>query len=273
VVFVPLLSALFGRPLKSTHLLAAGIALTGVALLEGIVDLNSLFGGESAMPEDMNSLADPYFKHLALLVSNAASSSTEESGPNGLLAQWTASVGIQVGDIMALGQPLGFGFAVMRVEHYVEKFSDVDNRIITLSAAQCVMVGFISLLWVLYDFDGSLPDLSYMIEPHHLVAILWTGIVSTVFALYLQGIALQGVTATDAAIILVSEPVWASIFGFWLLHETLGLNSYVGGAVILIACLVGSLADILPPSEESQQENRVEEYPEEDGQQEETDVV
>merc|ERR1712113_713807 len=146
----------------------------------------------------------------------------------------------------------------MRVEQYVEKFSDVDNRIMTLAAAQCCMVGFISLLWVLYDFDGSLPDLSYMIEPHHLIAIIWTGFVTTVGAIYLQGIALQGATASDAALIFVSEPVWASMVGFWLLDETLGRNSYIGGAVILISLVVGALADIAAPSEESQQENRVE---------------
>merc|ERR1712232_235479 len=130
-----------------------GIALTGVGILEGMIDLNSFLGGESATPEDLNSLADPYFKHQALLVATASSSSVENSDPSGLLAQLASSLGIEVGDIIALGQSIGFGFAFMRIEHYVEKFRDVDNRILTLSAAQCVMVGFISLLWVLYDFN------------------------------------------------------------------------------------------------------------------------
>ena len=46
------------------------------------------------------------------------------------------------------------------------------------------------------------------------------------------------------AIIFSSEPVWASIFGFLLLHEQLSQSSYIGGAIILGACLLGALSDL-----------------------------
>jgi drug/metabolite transporter (DMT)-like permease len=72
---------------------------------------------------------------------------------------------------------------------------------------------------------------------------LWTGIVTTVVAINLQALALQTATATDAAITFASEPVWASLFGVWLLKEQLDTNAYVGGAVILTACMIGALAD------------------------------
>lgn len=71
----------------------------------------------------------------------------------------------------------------------------------------------------------------------------WTGIVTTVIAIYLEGVALQTASATEAAITFASEPVWASLFAAWLLHERLNINSYVGGAIILAACLIGSVAD------------------------------
>jgi drug/metabolite transporter (DMT)-like permease len=77
-----------------------------------------------------------------------------------------------------------------------------------------------------------------------MAAIAWTGIVTTVFAIYLEGVALQTATATDAALTFSSEPVWASLFGLWLLNERLGVNSYVGGAVILIACVLGGMSDL-----------------------------
>jgi drug/metabolite transporter (DMT)-like permease len=86
------------------------------------------------------------------------------------------------------------------------------------------------------------------LDPHRVAAIAWTGIVTTVFAIYLEGIALQTATATDAALTFSSEPVWASIFGVWLLHEQLNTNAYVGGAIILLACVIGALSD-LPPAE------------------------
>ena len=81
-----------------------------------------------------------------------------------------------------------------------------------------------------------------------MAAIAWTGIVTTVVAIYLEGVALQKATATDAALTFSSEPVWASLFGLWLLNERLGMNSYVGGAVILIACVLGGMSD-LPAAE------------------------
>ena len=69
---------------------------------------------------------------------------------------------------------------------------------------------------------------------------------TTVLAIYLEGVALQTASATEAAITFASEPVWASLFAAWLLHEELNTNSYVGGAIILAACLLGSIIDTEP---------------------------
>lgn len=77
-----------------------------------------------------------------------------------------------------------------------------------------------------------------------MVAIAWTGIMTTVVAIYFEGFALQVASATDAALTFASEPVWASFFGAWLLHEKLGPTSYVGGGIILLACLLGAVADM-----------------------------
>ena len=211
------------------------MALCGVGLLEGLVDFNALLGIKPALAE-------------AATIQDAAvaSSSSIDAASNsaGALATVSRTLGVSKGDIIALGQPLGFGYTFMRIEHYVEKFKDIENRVLTLSAAQCVAVGFLSLLWVLYDFNGSIPNMGYLIEPHRIATIAWTGIVTTVFAIYLEGIALQKATATDAALTFASEPVWASMFAVILLHETLNLNAYIGGAVILMACITGALSDM-----------------------------
>ena len=64
---------------------------------------------------------------------------------------------------------------------------------------------------------------------------------TTVVAIYLEGFALQVLSATEAALTFASEPVWATLFGSWLLHETMNVNSYVGGAVILGACVLSAV--------------------------------
>ena len=76
---------------------------------------------------------------------------------------------------------------------------------------------------------------------------------TTVVAIYFEGLALQTASATDAAITFASEPVWASLFGAWLLREKLNVNTYVGGSIILVACLLGAIAD-LPGFNESEED-------------------
>jgi drug/metabolite transporter (DMT)-like permease len=252
VLVVPILAAILeGKPIKPLQLVAAAMALCGVGLLEGLVDFNELLGIPAAVASDSASTitATTQTAMSSTSIETANSLNTVKGG----LDAFAKTIGVSKGDIIALGQPFGFGYAFMRIEHYVEKFKDVDNQVLTLSAAQCVAVGLMSLLWVLYDFGGTIPNMGYLLEPHRMVAILWTGMVTTVFAIYLEGIALQKASATDAALTFSSEPVWASIFAVFLLHETLGLNSYIGGAVIMAACLVGALADIPAENKEEAQ--------------------
>ena len=65
------------------------------------------------------------------------------------------------------------------------------------------------------------------------------------FAIYLLGVALLTATTTyAAALTFANEPVCASLFGLWLLNERLGIHSYAGGAVILLACVLDAMSDM-----------------------------
>jgi drug/metabolite transporter (DMT)-like permease len=251
VVFVPLMSSVvYGKPFKLTNILAAAVALAGVGVLEGMVDVNALLGISSAVAADTAELASG--ASSVVETASALASSSLETATSAIAEASTGPftaianiMGVSEGDILALGQPIGFGTAFTRIEHYQEEFKNVPNRVLTIAAAQCVAVGVLSFLWVLYDFNGVIPSFGYMLEPHRIAAIGWTGIVTTVVAIFIEGIALQTATATDAALTFSTEPVWASIFGFILLHETLGSNSYVGGTLILLACLIGAVSDLM----------------------------
>lgn len=247
VVFVPVAAAvLYKKPIKPYNLLAASIALAGVGVLEGMVNINALLGIApaiaAAVPHATADFVTSSSIHTAVDTNTINAASSEMS--TGPLVALANMFGVNKGDILALGQPIGFGTAFLRIEQYQEQLKDVPNRILTIAAAQCVAVGIMALIWVLYDFHGTLPNFGYMIEPHRIAAIGWTGIVTTVVAIFIEGIALQKASATDASLAFSTEPIWASLFGFVLLHETLGINSYVGGALILTACLVGAISDL-----------------------------
>jgi len=262
VVVVPLLSAvLYGKEMTRSNWYSAILALVGVGILEGMVNLQDVLdmmvspAVQSMVHNNVNVPAETVNvvnvvnapPMISAVTSTAATSTTTSMSSFAL-----PSLESLKGDLLALGQPIGFGVAFLRIEHYVEKFKNVENRILTMSAAQCVSVGAFSLLWVLYDFHGVLPDMHYMIEPHRIGAIAWTGLMTTVVAIYLEGLALRTASATEAALIFASEPVWASLFGAWLLHEQLGLNSYVGGVAILSACLLGAVSDLGGEEEEKE---------------------
>lgn len=236
VVFVPVVSAiLYGKPIKPMNVAAAMVALAGVGVLEGMLGIPEMLGiqAASAQTEVVPSTANAL-----------ASSSLETASAIGPIQSVANALGVQRGDILALGQPIGFGYSFCRIEHYQEKFENVPNRVLTIAAAQCVAAGFLSMMWVLSDYQWHFPDFGYLAEPHRVATIAWTGMVTTVFAIFLEGIALQKATATDAAITFSSEPVWASLFGLALLNEQLGATSYVGGAIIMMACLIGSVSDL-----------------------------
>jgi len=259
VVVVPLIEAVFfGKPMKPVNFASGALAIAGVGVLEGLVNFNELLGigvADAADAISSSGAVDTALDATATISSSAmmavsdAAAAASETNTN-WLALASSTLGVNKGDIIALGQPLGFGISFMRIEHYVEKFKDDKNRIMTIAAAECVAVGLLSLLWVLIDFHGSIPNLEYMVEPHRIGAIAWTGIMTTVLAIYLEGFALQAVSATDAALLFASEPVWATLFGSWLLHEQLNINSYVGGAVILGACIISATSDTGEKKEE-----------------------
>jgi len=243
VVVVPLLSAVFlGKKIQPVHLISGIAAVIGVGVLEGMVDFNELLHIQPAVA-DATTILSGNIDGITASSTTLSSTALTANGSMGWFTQFANNLGVKEGDIIALGQPLGFGISFMRIEHYVEKFKDTKNRVMTIAAAECIAVGLLSLLWVLYDYHGVLPNFEYMIEPHRIGAIAWTGIMTTGVAIYLEGFALQVLTATDAALTFASEPVWATLFGAWLLHESMSTNSYVGGAFILGACILSATSD------------------------------
>ena len=62
-----------------------------------------------------------------------------------------------------------------------------------------------------------------------------------IFSVYMVGVALKEATPTDAAIILTSEPLWAGLLAFFIMGEQLSMHSLIGGFIIVLACVIGSL--------------------------------
>ncbi|WP_036993317.1 DMT family transporter [Stutzerimonas stutzeri] len=94
-------------------------------------------------------------------------------------------------------------------------------------ASGCLLLGV--------SLPGGLPALPQ--SPAFWAASLYLVGFATLFALYVQNLALGRTSATRVSLLMGSEPLFgALIAGFWL-GERLGLQGWIGGLLIMIATL------------------------------------
>jgi len=135
------------------------------------------------------------------------------------------------GDILTLACAVSFALHIILVDRFV-RHSDYRQLLL-------VQVGVVSLLSLIgaVTVERSVPALSgSLIE-----GILVTGILATAAALYVLNRFQSHSTASYTAIILTMEPVFAGLFGFVLLGETMGPWQWLGSALILMGMAIPSI--------------------------------
>ena len=102
-----------------------------------------------------------------------------------------------------------------------------------LSALSFLVVGLLSLLLA---FATETPDFFALADGW--IEILYAGLLSTAVAYTLQAIAQQHVPASNAAIILSAESLFAALGGALLMAERLSPVGYAGAALIFFAIVL-----------------------------------
>jgi len=74
-------------------------------------------------------------------------------------------------------------------------------------------------------------------------ALAYTGLVTTAGAILVESYAFKYVPATDAAIILATEPLWAALVASQMIGESLSQTDIIGGALVISACIVNELKE------------------------------
>ena len=83
-----------------------------------------------------------------------------------------------------------------------------------------------------------MPDFAPILSsPVALGAICYTGIITTSLALWVESIAFRRVKATDASIILTTEPLFAAAISACLVGERFGMSDALGAIFIVGACI------------------------------------
>ncbi|MCS7197403.1 MAG: DMT family transporter [Candidatus Bipolaricaulota bacterium] len=146
--------------------------------------------------------------------------------------------GLVVGDFWVLGTALAYALYIV----YLGEIA-VHHRPLVLASLQIVVVAVLSWGW-------AVPELHVLknLSASAIVALLYLAIFATALVLWLQALAQRVVPAYAAALIFALEPVFAAIFAYFLLGEVLSLQGWLGGALVVLAMIIGELG---PPQRDS----------------------
>ena len=117
----------------------------------------------------------------------------------------------EINDLWLLLQPLGFGTGYLVLERSMKKFpADASS----FTSFKLMGVALLSVFWAAYNGHTLADVVPIMTNPVAGAGILYTSVVTTALAIWLQSITFKNVPATDASIILTSEPIWAAAFAY-----------------------------------------------------------
>lgn len=120
---------------------------------------------------------------------------------------------------------------------YIGRHANDTGRPVTLAVVQFAVCSILGLL-IAFTFEKIDWSAVRIAAPE----ILFTGIFSGGIAFTLQAVGQRYTTASQAAIFLASEAIFAAIFGILLLGEQLPATGFLGCALIFSAILIVELA-------------------------------
>jgi drug/metabolite transporter (DMT)-like permease len=154
------------------------------------------------------------------------------------------------GDFTSLLQALFFGIGYFRLEAVSQRYPTSTARVLsgelwgtTLLALLYMMItDGIGIGSSVMGFPEILANVSnWLTDPSTLFAILWTGLISTSLALYLETAALTVLPASEVTILMTTISIWGSAFAYVLFGEVLGISGWMGGLLILAGCLLNTI--------------------------------
>ncbi len=166
---------------------------------------------------------------------------------NALCASGLACLGIGLMSWEGGGNLLGDSATVLSALAYAlyviflsQRSGRHDSR--QLAATQIALMALFGCVWMVLSGLGTpaLASLPARLAPH-LPALLYLGVVATAGMFFLQALAQRHVAAEKAAIVYAMEPVFAALFGWLLLSESLGLRGAFGGALVVVAMVLSEL--------------------------------
>ena len=138
---------------------------------------------------------------------------------------------MNIGDLITIITAAAYAIHVVLAGRIVKKTD--ATTIVTYQFFAAAMLSF--LVWIITDHEPV------HISPKAGYSLLYLGLIGTLFCYYIIVWVQKYVSSLKVAIIFSLEPVFASFFGYWALHEVLNTKELIGAGLILSGVLIHSI--------------------------------
>ena len=137
-------------------------------------------------------------------------------------------------------QPIGFGTGYLLIEDMMKQ-KKYKKKSAAISGLRIFFVTIFSYIWCFLSGSQISEFADVIASPTAMKYLAYTGIITTGMGVYLQTQAFKRVSATDASLILSTEPLFTAVFSASLIQEPIGASVVTGGILIILACLVNEV--------------------------------
>lgn len=160
------------------------------------------------------------------------------------------------GDAVCILSAVIFGYHTLTSSRYARLFEDQELPFISL---QMGVVAAESGLWKLGEmwyrgFDGTtfVSFVSHSVDVASALpwpALLWMGLATTSFTLWIEFLALKNVSASTCALIYTAEPLWGALFAWHFMGDRWGPAGWLGATLVVGASVGSQLLSTLEEAE------------------------
>ena len=151
---------------------------------------------------------------------------------------------LDFGDFLVIISAIGFAVQILLMQRAARSAVGPVSAALSQSAG-CVVIG------CAVGAGAGLPHLPVII--HCWPELVYGGVVSGGIAFLLQAICQRHTGATDTAVMLMSEALFAALFAALLLHERMQATGWIGCGLLFGALVLAQIGPALFPSQKADQ--------------------
>jgi drug/metabolite transporter (DMT)-like permease len=144
---------------------------------------------------------------------------------------------LSIGDLWMFGCALSYAIYILLLDKVTLRHSSIP-----LTSVQLITVAILGGIWATSELTEQFSEIISAIRGNF-SALLYLGVIATAATTWTQAVAQRRITAYETALLYALEPVFAAIFSFLLLRETLGFRGILGAVLVLAGMILSQRKD------------------------------